>query len=479
MLQSNASPRPPASEKPRLVAMPTQTPPSERIPHAPEAEEAVIGSLLLEPGAIARLAANLQPEHFFGAERAAIYRAMLHLYADLTPADLVTLRTELKAMGVLGEGEGQVRPSYLLKLMQQTPSPAHLRHYTEIVVKHWLARQIIAECSQTVRQAYGGEGASEPGAVLAGHSTRLQNLAAGLGQLDPTYFLAHEKTLDYPLRLEPDEPTSQDVWNKRPMLRFGLDAFDGRDWAEPPHLALLPSTLTTILGRTGGGKTLMALQIADANARAGLNVLYFHVELNQSQMLARRYTRLTGVSLMSQLLGRLGDSARSALLQASDEVGKWSGRVDFVHSPNWTSEKLVAELKARHFALIAAKGQGYDLVVLDYLQRLGRPDGGRLSEHEALAHNVRSFSDAANELNIAALMTSQVGRTPILSNQPEPPDLDDGLGSGDIERCSNQLLSIAISTDKTAVNYAIRKSTFGEHGRTGTLLYDTRRLELL
>lgn len=451
-------------------------------PHSVEAEEAVLGSLLIDREIIASIAPVLQPEHFFSQERATIYQTLLELYADQTPADLLTLRNQLKALGVLGEGEEQVRPSYLMQLMRATPSPVHATHYSQIILKHWLARQIIGECAQTVQYAYKEEGLLEPAQLLSDHALRLQKLSNGLTGLQANHYLSHEKSLAYPTQLEiAGSGEVDDPWNengKLPGLRFGWSAFDGRDWAEPPMLCLLPSTLTTILARTGGGKTIAAMQIADANAAAGLNVLYFHVELNQDQMLARRYCRLTGVPVLSQLLKKVSEREHALLTGAAKEVASWPGRVDFVHCPSWSVERLVQELKARHYALMASQGRGYDLIVLDYLQRLGRSESsGRGSEHESLAFNVRAVSDAANELNIAALMTSQVGRSE--NHQFEPPEVDEGLGSGDIERCSNQLLALAISEDKAFVKFAVRKNTFGLQGRTGELLYDARRLQFI
>ncbi len=86
-----------------------------------------------------------------------------------------------------------------------------------------------------------------------------------------------------------------------------------------------------------------------------------------------------------------------------------------------------------------------------------------------MAFNVRRFSDVLNELNLAGLMTSQVGRSD--SRQYEPPDLDEGLGTGEIERCSNQLLALA--------KYAIRKNTFSEGDITGALTFDARKVQFL
>lgn len=445
------------------------------IPHSLEAEEAVLGSLLIDRDLVASVAPVLKPEHFFGEERANLYRAILSLYADRVPADLVTLKTELKALGVLGEGEAQVSTAYVFRLMQTTPSPVHVEYYLKIVLKHWLARQLISECSQSVGAAF--DPAIDPNQALADLSGKLQELAGSAASRQASYFLSHETSLEYIWRFD-QSSNSTSATPELPSLRLGWDDFDGRDWLDAPTLCLLPATLTTILARTGGGKTIAAMQIADANAQAGLNVLYFHVELNQEQMLARRYCRLTGIKVLTQLLKQVSQADREALAKAATAVAEWPGRVDFVHCPNWSGERLMQELKARHYALMASHGRGYDLVVLDYLQRLGRSEQtSRAPEHEALAANVRLLSDTLNELNLAGLMTSQVGRSE--SRQYEPPDLDEGLGTGDIERCSNQLLSLAISQERDKVKYVIRKNTFGEVGRSGELIYDARRLQFL
>jgi replicative DNA helicase len=452
------------------------------IPQNPEAEEAVLGSLLIDRDLIATVASMLKPQHFFNQDRANVYQAILNLYSTGIPADLITVRDELKAMQLLGNEPGQIKGSYLLRLMEATPTPVHVQYYADIVLNYWLARRLISEGSNLVASSYQGQ--LESNKILADFVERLQNLSVLVRGRESPYFTSHEKSLDHfvTLATDVDEKREEKVQTssaanvKLPRPRFGWADFDGRDWAESPVLSLLPSTLTTILGRTGGGKTLIASQIADTNAVAGLNVLYFHVELNSEQMLARRYCRLTAIPILSQLRRTLSDQDLQLLSTASGEISGWPGRVDFIHCPEWTVEHLIQELKARQCALAVKTGRGYDLVVLDYLQRLGWPKGSN-SEREALASNVRRFSDCLNEMNLAGLMTSQVGRSD--ARQYEPPDLDEGLGTGEIERCSNQLLALAISQDKTLGKYVIRKNTFAESDISGALIFDAKRLRFL
>jgi hypothetical protein len=221
------------------------------------------------------------------------------------------------------------------------------------------------------------------------------------------------------------------------------------------------------------------MQIADANAQAGLSVLYFHVELTYEQILARRYCRFLGEPVHAILTQQLNQKQREAVDDAVIEIGKWPGQVDFVHSISWDGERLVQELKTRHSDLIASQGHGYDLVVLDSLQRLNRPSRFlQFDEHEALAANIRMFSDCLIELSLAGLMTSQVVRSNS-SNQFDPPALDTGLGTSYIENCSNQILALAIADTGVEIKYTVRKNTFGEPGASGTLIYDARRLQFL
>lgn len=454
------------------------------VPQSPEAEEAVLASLLIDLDLIATVASVVRPQHFFSQDRANIYQAILNLYSTGIPGDLITVRDELKAMQLLGEEPGQIKGSYLLRLMVATPTPVHVQYYADIVLNYWLARRLISEGSNLVATSYHGQ--LEPNKVLADIVERLQNLSVVVRGRESPYFTSHEKSLEHFVTLATDidekrEEKAQDSSSKAsnvklPRPRFGWADFDGRDWAESPVLSLLPSTLTTILGRTGGGKTLIASQIADANAMVGLNVLYFHVELNSEQMLARRYCRLTAIPILSQLRRTLSDNDLHLLSTASGEISSWPGRVDFIHCPEWTVEHLIQELKARQCAIAVKTGRGYDLVILDYLQRLGWSKNIN-SEREALAYNVRRFSDALNEMNLAGLMTSQVGRSD--NRQYEAPDLDEGLGTGEIERCSNQLLALAISQDKTLGKYVIRKNTFAESDISGALIFDARRLRFL
>jgi replicative DNA helicase len=126
------------------------------IPHNPEAEEAVLGSLLIDRDLIALVAPVLEPYHFFNRERSGIYRALLNLYVKEVPGDLVTVRNELKTMQLLGERPEMVSSTYLLKLMQATPTPVHALYYTNILHNFWLARKLIVEGSRMVASSYGG-----------------------------------------------------------------------------------------------------------------------------------------------------------------------------------------------------------------------------------------------------------------------------------------------------------------------------------
>jgi replicative DNA helicase len=165
------------------------------IPHNPEAEEAVIGSLLIDRDIILKVSGILEPSDFFSLERSSIYQAILDLYANRAPADLITLRNELRERGLLGEEEGQVRSSYLINLMRATPTPVHVRHYAEIVRKYSALRKLITFGARATTAGFAVQ--EEPGTAFAEVATQLQELLNWWkrGQ-EQDYFMRHEASLD-------------------------------------------------------------------------------------------------------------------------------------------------------------------------------------------------------------------------------------------------------------------------------------------
>lgn len=460
------------------------------IPQNTEAEEALIGSLLLDTEAIIKVASIITAEDFFNTELSHVYRAVCGLYQDNTPADLITLRNTLNQQKLLGDNDGQVKAVTLFKLMQSTPNPYHIVHYAKEVRRYSLRRRLMGYGARVTQVAFDLDQRADN--LLETVGGELQKLIAWEAQQQQTYFRPHEDTLNFLSRYTPTqaEEAIPLIDYPRPTLRFGWKELDGqapRDvWDSDgvaPSMLLLRSTLTTVLADTSVGKTIVAEQIAEANALAGAHILFFHNELSHDQMEMRRYARLTGIPFYRLVRARenpadsgLNHREMNLIAEAMDYVRTWPGRIDLVHCPGWDGRRVKDETRARHSMLSTThRGQGYDLVIVDYVQRLGDPSHlMHTNKVERLAANVSALGELANELDIALLATSQVRREGE-SSKPIKPTLHNALDGGSIERFSNQVLGVW--RDGEDAEFIGLKSTFGERDWIKPVVFNPGRFE--
>jgi replicative DNA helicase len=449
------------------------------IPHSPEAEESVLGALLIDREAVVHIADTLSPNDFFSTERAEIYRAILALYEERKPADMTVLKNELKTRNLLGEGEGQVKPSYLLRLMNSTPTSVHVGYYAGIVKEKSIARQIIQFGAKATQIGFTSQDSTKGLTRIREELDRLTAISNGD---NPAYFTPHEMTLNMINELEPEEkPKKQNF-----LLRFGLEALDGIDGFEPPSMVMMSETVTTVLAYTSVGKTIFCQQVADANAQYGANVLYLHTELSAAQLVWRRYTRMTGIPTMRQMLAsknvlQLTEKETVQIVKAATIVAsEWKGRVDFVHCPSWNIEKISQVVKARNVAALQRRGRGYGLVILDYLQRTGPSVGFGFGDKPAwMGHNATGFGTLINELGVAGFMASQVTRDTDKKDDGDKwypmPELDSGGWTSAIEQVTNQGLGLTREKAGTNVRLACLKNTFGARDWSVELTFDPER----
>lgn len=459
------------------------------IPHSPEAEEGLLGALLVDRDTVVKVAATIKPDDFFSVERGNVYRAILNLYQQGVPADALTVADELKRHGHMGAGDGKVTGGYLAKLMLSTRAPIYAPHYAQIVLRHSLNRELIQLGADTA--ALGYEDKSEVGDKADRVNRGLMKLVARMNGQNPDYYQPHEEAITYSEKVitrgeELEKLAASGPNHDRPALAFGWKELDGQDWTHPPTMLLLPSTMTGIMADTGVGKTTVAQQIADYNAERGAHVAYFHPELSHDQMNQRRFTRLSGVPIYKQLRPQtLTDHERTELLKASDQIYSWKGRVDYYHCPGWHGERIIEVAKAQDAILGAKKRRGYDLIIIDYLQRTAPAPHLKSAERRIyLSHNCQVFSDLANELDCAVIVLSQVKRKDGTGRGNGGdgtdggfvrPDLHDALETGDFERYCNQVLGVW--RDDENAEFLGLKSTFGEAGWKRLLVFDKKRFK--
>jgi replicative DNA helicase len=463
-----------------LDKFPSNTGPGgeKSIPHSSEAEEAVIGSLLIDRDAILKVVGLLSPEDFFSPELGGIYRAICLLYQEQVPTDLLTVRNALTKLNLLGNGEGQVGVGTIFNLMNCTPSPVHIDYYAQQMREYALRRKLIGWGSKACVKAF--ELTDKPNESLAQLSQEYEKIAGWYNGQQQDYFLAHEQTYDV---MEFDEKEKEDARATGELvLGFGWDSIDGDPWGySAPLMLMLRSTLTGIGADTSVGKTIVASQIADYNATRGASVLFFHNELQPEHMKRRRLARMSGVPFYKlERQDMLNQQDREALATEAAKIHDWKGRVDFVHCPAWDGRRVVEELKQRQAMRIAATGRGYGLFVMDYLNRMGRARAlhNGASKVEETTYNLQALGDAANELNIAGVYTYQLRREGGDGANFVKPTLHNGLDCGNIERFTNQLLGVWRDKEHpTDAQFTLLKSTFSESGRMLNFVFVPGRYE--
>jgi replicative DNA helicase len=448
------------------------------IPYSVEAEEAVIGALLIDREAILSVINIIKPSDFFQSEYALIFEAVALLYMDGFPCDLVTLRDRLGRADKLGDQQGQVKPSTILHLMRSTPSPVHIVHHARIVKEYAIRRRAIARQAEYTAAFCDKTTALEN--LLAQELERVREEMAWLKDTEQnTRILDHSTSLTYLERMEArraELKASNEALaaalglgegGRVPRMRFGWRGVDGGDADDGMPKALLQrSTFATLIAKTSVGKTIFGESVAEANARAGIDVLYVMTELNTKQMEDRRICRYSDVPYMALALeGEEGnvlvDWHERELARAMNEINSWPGREDFFYASGLTATEILDEIRSRQLMLETTLKRRYRLVIIDYIGRIDPPKGyERASEADRTKSIIKTLSDGATQMQIAMLCLSQVTREAAKSE--EGLKQESGIGSSAIEQCSNIELAIErVKDDKDKLRLVCLKNTFG------------------
>ncbi len=310
------------------------------VPANYEAEEAVLGSLLIDNGAFYEVAPLLTAADFYRQKNSWLYQAMLDLWLAGTPVDFVTVVARLEQVGTLQECGGL---AYLTSLLNQTPSAVYAAHYAGLVQQAAARRRLLAVASQIAQLAY----TAEPATVVT-QGTAL--LSAAVRSVTTESFLSWDESFGF--------------WNDQQLERAAEYA-SGKPKLTLPWGCLSfvrPLRGGTLLAVTAGssvGKTAFAENLAEFWARRGFQVLFAHFELSHQVMLDRRMARWSGEPLEVIERGEL--TAR--MQQADDNILAWPGKVHYQECSGWSIGRLLTEARRRRQA-----GQ-CDVLILDYFNK--------------------------------------------------------------------------------------------------------------
>ena len=441
------------AENSQNFALPEKLP-----PQSIEAEQSLLGSLMLDKNAIINMADFLKPEDFYRKTHQEIYSTCLELFQKSEPIDILSVSNRLREKNLLEEVGGN---SYLTELINSVPTPSHALNYAKIVHRKGILRNLI-DASQEIGQIAFNE-TEDTDVILDKAEKRIFSIAQkGLTQ----EFVPVKSTLAD--AFERIDKLSKHQGGLR-GLATGFTALDNI------LAGLQKSDLIILAARPSLGKSALALNFAANIAiHQKIPVGMFSLEMSRDQVVDRLISSLSGVDLWRLRTGRLSaegdDNDFARIQQALGILSEAPLYIDDAASPT------VLQMKAMCRRLQAENGMG--LVIIDYLQ-LMEPLNPYANPVQQVSENSRALKALARELNIPVLVVSQLSRA-VEQRSPQIPRLSDLRQSGTIEQDGDVVLFIyredryrPESSRKGIADIIISKHRNGPVGRV-ELYFDER-----
>ncbi len=393
----------------------------ERLPpHDTDAEEAVIGSLLIDGTAIYKIAALLEPTDFYTERNSLIYGACLALYQrpENETINQITVAQELDRQGKLAECGGA---AYLSHLIAICPTSLDIEDYAQIVYRLSVMRQLITAAGQIAGIGYQAEPSVDESLNKA--EDILFRLRHGQSQRDLTHI---RQVLD--TYFEATTPEAEGA--PRGPLPYVLSGFTGLD----EFLGgFQRSDLIIVGGRPSMGKTSLSLSLArNAAVEQGACVALFSLEMAREPLVWRILASESEVDSRRIRLGLHNEEQEKRIM---DAIGKLSEAQIYIDD---TPQLRVVEMRSKarrlHFE------RGIDLIIVDYLQLMqgDRRTDNRVQEVSEIS---RALKGLARELNVPVLAVSQLSRAPEGRASHEP-QLSDLRESGSIEQDADVVIFV-------------------------------------
>lgn len=390
--------------------------PDKLQPHNIEAEEAVLGALLIDPDAIIRVATFLRPKDFFLQRNGWIYEAILNLHSRREPPDLITLTDELERQNQLAEIGG---PAYLTDLINATPTSIHVEYYAKIVERTAILRRLIDGATQIAQLAY--EDTDEVAEII----DRAESIIFGVTERRSERDLRPIRhAIDRYYDLIEYRSQHQGELMGIPTGLKDLDRLLG---------GLQRSDLIVLAGRPGMGKTSLALSMAlQASRKWNKRIAIFSLEMSDEQLVQRLLSAETGIDSQRLRLGQIRDEEWPVFIQATSLLADTSIFLD--------DTPAISAMELRTKARRLEAEHGLDMLIVDYMQ-LMRGDVRSENRQQEISYISRSLKELARELNIPVVAASQLSRA-VESRHDKRPMLSDLRESGSIEQDADVVLFV-------------------------------------
>ena len=419
------------------------------MPHSAEAEQAVLGSMLIDASCIKDVMDQLQPEDFYLRQNREIFETIYHMFIYSRPIDGVTVAGEMEKNGTYNE---DTRP-YLVQIMEVTPTSANVGEYVRLVREKALLRQVASAAADITAMVQSGGG--DAGETLESAEQKVYAIRRGRsGQSMVPVSAVLQEVMDRLAEL------SNGGGNTLPGLTTGLSALDNK------INGLGKSDLVLLAARPGMGKTSMALNVALSGARASnKTVAVFSLEMSREQLVTRLIATEGLVENQRLMTGNLRESDWQRIAEAASNLSRMDIRID--DNPLLT----VADMNAKCRRL-----DNLGLVVIDYLQLMTSAGGKSYSgenRQQAVSDISRMLKIMAKELQVPVLCLSQLSRANE-KREDKRPMLSDLRESGAIEQDADVVLFLYrddyYNEDSDKHNIAECIVAKNRHGETGKVM---------
>ncbi len=425
----------------------TPSPAPQVVPHSREAEEAVIGAILINPEAYYDVAQFLRADDFYIHRHQWVWESFTRLHERRVPLDILTVTSELDDMGQLAEVGG---PAYLTALVNNVPTSLHAEAYGRIVEHTSIRRKMLTAANDIARLAYQEE----------------TGIDAVMDEAEKAVFGVSER------RMTRDLQTIQQVLSNYYDRIDQLSQRDEEFYGVPTGFTdldrllsgLQPSDFIIIAGRPGMGKTAWMLSAAKHAAQVRKkHVAIFSLEMSNEQLVQRLIAQETGIDTSRLRNGKLEEDEWPLFTHAIEVLGDTHVYLD--DTPSLTPLQL--RTKCRRLQM----EYGIDLVLLDYIQLMssGLRSENRVQEVSYISRNLKML---AREINAPVLAAAQLSRA-IEQRADKEPQLSDLRESGSLEQDADIVMFIhrpeMYEKDTMKQNIAQIKVAKHRNGPVGTV----------
>jgi len=385
-------------------------------PNSREAEEAVLGSILINPESYYDVAEVLHEDDFYIIRNQWVWSSFVRLNEKRTPIDILTVSEDLQNHNQLSDIGGQ---SYLISLVNQTPTSLHAQSYSHIVEQNAIRRRMLVAANEMAKLAYDQE----------------KDVDTIIDKAEMSVFGLSERRVRHDL--EPIERVLSNFYDH-------VDELSQRDediFGVPTGLTdldkllggLQKSDLLIIAGRPGSGKTGFMLSIAkNAAQKHKKHVAFFSLEMSNEQLVQRLIAQETKIDTQRLRTGKLESEEWPLFTHAVEVLGDTHMWLD--DTPAITPLQLRTKCRRLHME------HSLDLIIVDYLQLMGS-DTRNENRVQEVSHISRSLKVLARELNVPVLAGAQLSRA-VEQREGKKPVLSDLRESGSLEQDADIVMFI-------------------------------------